>query len=244
MICPKCGHDNPADSRFCGVCGTALAAEADQPEASEPAATAPTMTRGPACGHENVHGARFCASCGTALAADPESQAAGPPAVPETRLGALPPRDLGSLLSETFAMYRANFWPFLIIALAPQVPSLITEIVPGLDSGLFQVLFGLASLVLAFLAGAATVWAVGQQYVDRNVDVAECYRRAWYRVLSLVTAFVLVLLALLGSGILSLIIIGIPLFFYLVVIWFYATEAIMIEGKGPISALAARPRII
>ena len=34
-----------------------------------------------------------------------------------------------------------------------------------------------------------------------------------------------------------LIIVGIPLFFYLLVIWFFAIHAIVIEGKGPISAL-------
>ena len=244
MTCPKCGHENPPDARVCGVCGSALAAEAEQSEASEPVPSAATTVTCPACGTDNVPEARFCSSCGTALAPEAAAQAAVPPAVTETRLGAIPRRDLGGLLTETFAIYRGNFWPFVIIALVPQVPSLVTAIVPGLGSVAAQVILGIAGLFLSVLAGAATVWAVGQQAVDRPVDVVECYRRAWYRVLSLVIAFVLVFLALLGSGILSLIIIGIPLFFYLLVNWFYANEAIMFEGNGPIAALGRSRELV
>jgi pSer/pThr/pTyr-binding forkhead associated (FHA) protein len=28
MTCPSCGHENPADDRFCGACGSPLSAEA------------------------------------------------------------------------------------------------------------------------------------------------------------------------------------------------------------------------
>ena len=31
MSCPQCGHENPADARFCSNCGAALAAEAERP---------------------------------------------------------------------------------------------------------------------------------------------------------------------------------------------------------------------
>ncbi len=29
VICPNCGHDNPTDARFCGACGSPLAAVSD-----------------------------------------------------------------------------------------------------------------------------------------------------------------------------------------------------------------------
>ncbi len=29
MICPNCGHDNPAEARFCGACGSPLAVVSD-----------------------------------------------------------------------------------------------------------------------------------------------------------------------------------------------------------------------
>ena len=58
MICPSCGAENPGGKRFCGDCGTALAATC------------------PSCGAENPPEKRFCGDCGAALVA-----AAGVPAV-------------------------------------------------------------------------------------------------------------------------------------------------------------------
>jgi class 3 adenylate cyclase/predicted ATPase len=52
VICASCGAENPAGKRFCGDCGTALAAGC------------------PTCGAENPPGKRFCGDCGTALDAE------------------------------------------------------------------------------------------------------------------------------------------------------------------------------
>src|SRR3954470_24715228 len=38
MSCPNCGHETPAESNFCGQCGTKLASPAEEPQ---PAAQAP-----------------------------------------------------------------------------------------------------------------------------------------------------------------------------------------------------------
>jgi class 3 adenylate cyclase/tetratricopeptide (TPR) repeat protein len=58
MICPGCGHDNPASQKFCGECGARLALVCA------------------ACGASNPPGQKFCGECGNALAA----AAAGQPA--------------------------------------------------------------------------------------------------------------------------------------------------------------------
>jgi class 3 adenylate cyclase/tetratricopeptide (TPR) repeat protein len=50
--CDACGTDNPATSRFCGSCGSALG------------------ERCPSCSAPNVRGFRFCGTCGTALRTD------------------------------------------------------------------------------------------------------------------------------------------------------------------------------
>ncbi len=55
MRCPRCGFDNPANTKFCGQCGSRLGA---------PCAS---------CGTLNPEGFAFCGSCGTSLIA------AGPP---------------------------------------------------------------------------------------------------------------------------------------------------------------------
>ena len=71
MACPNCGTDNPADKRFCGDCGTPLAAGC------------------PTCGATNLPGKRFCGDCGTLLgpAAAKADRSSEPPArIAERRL--------------------------------------------------------------------------------------------------------------------------------------------------------------
>jgi predicted ATPase/class 3 adenylate cyclase len=60
MTCPRCGIENPAGQRFCGNCGSALAAEC------------------PSCGTSNPPGQRFCGSCGTQLARAAAAAATAP----------------------------------------------------------------------------------------------------------------------------------------------------------------------
>lgn len=179
----------------------------------------------PSCGHENDPEARFCVSCGESLG--------GTVAASDEGYGRIPPRSIGQLLEETFEMYRGNFLPFLAIALVTQVPSFLAALIP------FRIEWTLAmvGLLLFPLAGGAATYAVAQACLDQAIDVGECFRRSWQRVVSLVIAFVLVALALMGSAVLSLVGVGIPLLFWLLVIWYFATEAIMIEGTDPIAAL-------
>src|SRR5438094_7261885 len=67
MTCANCGADNPVGNRFCGYCGTPLAAAC------------------PECGAENPAGQRFCGQCGTPLEA-PAAQPVREAAVSERRL--------------------------------------------------------------------------------------------------------------------------------------------------------------
>ena len=152
----------------------------------------------------------------------------------------IPIRDLGGLISETFGMYRRSFWPFVLIALVPQVPFFLSGFTPLL----LTVLLVLVGIVLSFLQIGAFVCRVVGEIVSERVDVVECYRAAWRRALSLVGTFILITLALLVPMILSLVIVGLPLLFYLVIIWFFAGEAIMVEGKGPIPALGRSRELV
>jgi len=67
--CPGCGYENRQASRFCGSCGSALAAAAC-----------------PSCGTANPAGQRFCNGCGTELGSGDE-----PSAAPERRGGLTEP---------------------------------------------------------------------------------------------------------------------------------------------------------
>jgi class 3 adenylate cyclase/tetratricopeptide (TPR) repeat protein len=61
VTCPSCGTENPVGQKFCGECGTPLAAVC------------------PSCGTTNPPGQKFCGECGTPLADKPATATAGPP---------------------------------------------------------------------------------------------------------------------------------------------------------------------
>lgn len=205
-----------------------------------------------ACGGSNPHEARFCVTCGVPLGSQ------GDPGPDDGGRRALVPMELGDLLDRSLAVYRGNFGPFILISLVAHVPVFILMLFSGGDvqgaepaqtvdvsealAELGAVL--IATLVIAFVAGyfntvlsAASVAAVGQYYVGGSIDPGYCLRRAWYRIASLSAAYVVFALALVGAGVLIFVLIGIPLFFYLLVVWFFFVEAIMLERKRPLDSL-------
>ena len=239
MNCPTCRAENPPEAEYCSNCGVPLAAFGGRSGAGQPVVYCTN------CGAENVHGAMSCASCGEPLQAlpaerggtSPSSSSDAHPYYPPSgytpATGVLIPRNLDGLLGETFRVYRDNFWNFYLIALVSQIPSLIGEIVP-MPLGA-SILFFVAGVVMSILAAGAMVYAVAYQYLGRKTTVGQCYVRAWNRVLSLIGTTILFILA---SAILIATVIGIPLFFYILVRWFFYTEAIIIEGRrGPMEAL-------
>ena len=142
--------------------------------------------------------------------------------------------DLGDLLGETFRVYRGSFWAFSLITLLAEIPLLIGELIP---IPALSLIFILAGIVLYILAEGAIIFAVAQQYLGREIIVGECYRRAWSRFGPLLGGLIVFLIALFISALLAAIIIGIPIFFYLLVSRFFYAEAIMMEGIGPLEAL-------
>ena len=170
----------------------------------------------------------------------------------------LAPKELGDFLEESLAIFRGNFGPFILISLVAHVPVLALSLLSGSEAQsaetvetaevaeafaeLGAILVG--TLVVAFVAGyfntvmsAASVMAVGQYYTEGMIDIGRCLRRAWYRIASLSAGYVVVALALVGAGVLMLVLIGIPLFFYLLVVWFFFVECIMLERKRPMDSL-------
>jgi len=74
-VCGSCGADNPAGFRFCGSCGTALAAPGC-----------------PSCGFANPPGQHFCGQCGTRLSSE------GAPAAATARTSSPGERKLATIL--------------------------------------------------------------------------------------------------------------------------------------------------
>jgi hypothetical protein len=88
-VCPKCGLDNPAGSKFCAGCGTAI----------------PMNPRCASCGTESPAGSNFCKSCGALLQGTTQS----PPPVAPRRQG-IGARAKGAALSENLAKVKWILW--------------------------------------------------------------------------------------------------------------------------------------
>ena len=195
----------------------------------------------PQCGHDNQPEAGFCAICGTPLIAQADQDGEPRPFPSDQAPDRIPPRDVSELVGETFDVYRTSFWPFFIIALAPEVPLVVPSVVPDFATVFLGLLFFLIAL---FLTPDAMVYAVAQHYTVGRINVTECFRRAWYRVLSLFFSFFMVSFVLVLCILLSVLVIGIPMFFYFLVVLFFAPEAIMIEGDGPLAALVRSEELV
>jgi len=92
VICPSCGHENPATARYCSICRTEMPIDGTDPQ-----------NACPECGSIVPEDAKYCSSCGHIVAAQSKS-ASG-----------IPPRSLGDLISETFSVYRKSFWQFALM---------------------------------------------------------------------------------------------------------------------------------
>ena len=238
MKCPTCDTVNPADASYCVNCGVPLESRAEE---------SPPVAYCASCGSENPLEATNCVRCGADVHSPPpvDTPADAAPAPPDMGVptGALPSRDIGELLSETFRVLRARFWVFAFIALWAQIPFLIAQIpqVPGY----VDLLFALVGYALSVLAIGAIVFASAALCAGKPITVGQCYSRAWTSCLSLLGSGFIYLIALAVSGFLSAFIIGIPLFFFLLVSWFFYAQAIMLEGrKGPQEAIGRSHQLV
>ncbi len=182
--------------------------------------------------------AAFCGSCDRPLT--PQSSGLGSPGGPGPD-SALPPRDLGGLVSETFRVYRANWATFFAIALLPDALSLISSLAGAAVSIPLAVL----AVLFTFIAGGAVTVGVARYYTGRKVSVGRCVpdgMRGWFAlvVVSAVVGLALIVvlgMALAASGTLPVILAVIPLLFYLLVRLFFAPQAVMLERLGAMAAL-------
>jgi len=243
MKCPTCDSENAADARYCVDCGVSL---------DSPAMGSPSVAYCASCRSENPVEAQTCVRCGAEVHSPPHSDTPADvaPAPPDMGVptGALPSRDIGELLSETFRLLRERFWLFAFISIWAQIPILIAQI-PQFPEYV-DLIFTLVGYALSVLAIGAMVFASAALCAGKDITVAQCYSRAWTRCLSLLGSGFIYLVALAVSGFLILshkwaFIIGIPLLFFLLVSWFFYAQAIMLEGrKGPQEAIARSHQLV
>lgn len=163
----------------------------------------------------------------------------------EARVKPVQRLSLGDSLNATFGILGRAFPQFMVIAAIGLVPA-----------GLFYMLpihalakFGVNSISVMCVY-SAVIWAVGQHYVNGNIDIMACYKRVSWRVISglaLVlgaSIFSLATVFLLAFGITTNSILGMLIAFssilglMVVGIFFVVTpQGVILEGLRPTSAL-------
>ena len=206
MNCPNCNADNPDNAAYCSQCGTALAAQESEAQSGQ----------GQRVDQPEGHYGDYLPMPGVRAADD------------------LIPRNLGELINETIAVYRANFGTLLWIALVAQIPFFLGDFS---TSDALELSYIVAALFTGLLANGATTYAVSQHYLKRRVNAGTCYVAALNSSLSLLGAFLVYWAVLIAAGFLSVILIGIPIFVFVAVAWVFSAQAIMVERYGPIAAL-------
>jgi hypothetical protein len=150
-------------------------------------------------------------------------------------------------LDETFAIYSRHFWRFAGLVATVQVPigifSLAVDRLAGGREAAVAVIGMLSALATVVVYGAA-VSAIGQQYLDGAIGVRRSYRRATWRLISLVLISLVVVLIVLVPMVISdepglvmlATLMSIPAI-ALGIYWSMAVQAVIVEGLKTIGAL-------
>ena len=174
-------------------------------------------------------------------------------------------RNLGSLLDETFSLYRKHLRYWIALVAIVEVPvnlvSLaLTQIWGGAAAAASTALLGAGSSI--FVYGAA-VFGVGQHYVTGGIVIRDCFARVWWRAWVLMALALMgslaVLLALVAIGITALVllpplygihpavgvlgflvlllVVSVPLAIAIAIYWGVAVQAVIVEGYKAIGSL-------
>ena len=231
MRCSNCGETNLEPASFCGNCGRELAV-LSAPQPQDLGAPSSCLN----CGAQLTSDDLRCGSCGSLVHSPgaPVEELSGSGARSRPAGEALPLRTFSDLLAESARLLRDSPLMFLGIGLIPQVPGVI-----GLALTLpiwLEVLVLFVGLALTALAIGAVIHAVACGYLGLPASVTISFTKAKQRSVFLVVSFFALLALLLVSFALMFIIIGIPVFFLLMVLlWFYP-QGIMVENLSPLDA--------
>lgn len=178
---------------------------------------------------------------------------------PERQRRTVSELSLGGLLNETFAVYGANLGPILLISAIVQIPAALFTLAPL--SGIIDLfVLGAVGIVSTVLVTSA----VAHHYVVGSVNVRACFRRAWWRILSLGTLFLIAGAAVLGwylivsavggpalddtssaadvseswAAVRIMLATGFSLVLICLMVYFgFAPQAVIMEGRRPLEAL-------
>ena len=188
----------------------------------------------PNCGVTDIPRENACAHCGNLLGSSPSPLVSQTPslagALPQAAFGR---RELGDFISETIRIYRLHPRVFFAIAVVPQLPGLVGLTVPALAA---QTAFAIVGFVLAAIAQGAVIFAVAAVYSGLTPSFATSFQRAIQLGSTLVVCQFLLLVLLVPAAFLSIFLIGIPLFLFLLVLLAFYPQAVMVEKMGVLAS--------
>ena len=212
----------------------------------------------PACGHDNPSEAEFCGNCGSRL-----DSAAGPSLYrPFDRPGGAPPatlgpRTLGEILSDTFGIYRRNFWRLIaIVAIVYASLLILFLIILGIffilqsAGGTFVLslvnmipilLFAIILVAFFLVLQGAVIHAVSEQNIRRPITIGRAYAFTLEKLGAMLGASILAFLAVFAMAIT---IIGIPFAVYFGVRWYFILPVALLEGYSPRAALSRSSELV
>ncbi len=149
--------------------------------------------------------------------------------------------DLGGILDNGFSVFKDHFFLFLKITLILHIPFSMIQVVVtilslGSTTGVFDILvipFALISLlVVTPLTNGATVFAIGEKYLDKQITATEAFRAAvsfWGKLLvTNILRWIIISL-----GLLLLVIPGL----YLALCFWFSDYVVVLEGTSGVEAL-------
>ena len=193
----------------------------------------------PDCGVTSVPKGNVCGYCGYGVTT---SAGTPVPTHPPDFAGSFPApagapaferRRLGDFISETIRIYRLHPRLFLSIAVVPQLPGLAGLALPSLAAEVALTIVGLA---LAAIAQGAVVFAVAATYSGSTPSTGASYRLASQHGITLVISQFLLLVVLVSALALSVFLVGIPLFFFFLVLLAFYPQAIIVENMGVLAS--------
>lgn len=206
----------------------------------------------PHCGYDNLDSANSCLNCGRRLPDDIDvREPVGTESLRGTSKRAehaftihFSPLGFIGIFKETFKVYRANFFVFLIMALIQQLPLQVSSLLGGPFS-VFEIFpfgreFDIALIITVLVwvvSFPAAIHVVAQHYVYGRIDVSAAYGRGVSKFLYVLTTLVVVAFLLWFPILLSTVLIGLPLLFILLIRLSFITQAITLENMDPLGAI-------
>jgi hypothetical protein len=155
----------------------------------------------------------------------------------------LRPLNVGEILDRSFSLYRSQFGPMLGTALTLYLPLAVLWVILGVagasgsdaalaGGGMLALLIGPMMLVGFVLALAALTYQASRAYMGHPATVGEAMRHGFARFFPLALAMILTGLAIM-LGLFGLLIGALIVY----VLLFAVVPAVVIERRGPLSAL-------